>query len=72
MTMNRLLNFSSDSSVMGDVLEMVDTQGYTPEEAIPGLVLAILMLAEMTGYKDQALDEAINILADGPQEDEVV
>lgn len=71
--MTRILDHGQDTAVMRDVMELVDTQGYTPEEAIPGLIMAIIILSNMVdGASDQALDEAANLLADGPVEENVI
>lgn len=71
--MTRILDHGQDTAVMRDVLEMVDVQGYTAEEAIPGLVMAIIILTGMVdGASQQALDEAANLLADGPVEEDVL
>ena len=41
------------------VLEEV---GARPEEAIPGLIVAVMLLASETGDTSQALDEAARLL----------
>ena len=47
------------------LLEAIEDLGFPPEEAIPGMILAVLRLAAMTEDEEGALDEAANILADG-------
>jgi len=58
-----------DTSVAGEVRDIIaaalDEAGFSPEEAIPGLVGAIYDQAQLTRYEEQALDEAANLLADG-------
>lgn len=61
----RLLNNTYRNSISVDVRELMDELGYTPEEAIPGLIDAVGRLAELTEAPEQALDEAGNQLADG-------
>lgn len=60
--MPRKLDHSQADSVAEGVLDAIDDMGYTNEEAIPGLIQAIIMLAR---GDDQMLDEAANLLADG-------
>lgn len=66
--MARVLDQSLDSEVANGIIEALDDAGYTAEEAIPGLILAVSILAEQTGDPEAALDEAANLLADGPTE----
>lgn len=53
----------------GDVADMVvgvlEDEGYSAEEIIPGLVQAIVDLAEKQRDSDAYLDAAANLLADG-------
>lgn len=46
-------------------MEAVADLGYTPAEAIPGMVKAIELLAEQTSAPGQALDEAAGLLDAG-------
>ena len=41
---------------------VLDEVGVPPEEAIPGLMVAVLLLASETGDTSQALDEAVRLL----------
>lgn len=61
--MTRFLDTSHADIVEGIVLDALEETGYDdPSEAIPGLIAAILTLAE---GNDQLLDEAADLLADG-------
>lgn len=65
--MAKILDFGQSESVKNDVLDMVESQGYSVEEAIPGLSLAIVTLAEQLTFDwdcEQALDEAVDIITD--------
>lgn len=44
---------------------LVEDGGYTPEQAIPGLIRALVQFAESTNEFDQLMDESANMLADG-------
>lgn len=68
MVRTNFLDQSVDSEVAHNVIEALDEAGYSPEEIIPGLVLAIFLLAEVTNLPEEVLDEAANLLADGPVE----
>ena len=64
-TTSRILNQDPDlaGAVADSVVELFQTDlGYEPEEAIPGLVAAIVVFALMTENPRQALDEAIDLL----------
>lgn len=61
----KVLDDSRDSEIAVLVTEVLQDQGYTVEEAIPGLVLAVLQIAEFTLDAEASLDEAANLLADG-------
>jgi hypothetical protein len=55
-----------ESEVERTVLDALDESGYTPEEAIPGLIQAVYNQAAQLGRgREQALDEAADLLADG-------
>jgi hypothetical protein len=55
-----------ESEVERTVLDALDESGYTPEEAIPGLIQAVYNQADQLGRgREQALDEAADLLADG-------
>lgn len=65
----RLLDKSRQEIISDAVLDSLqDEGGFTPEEIIPGLVLAIVRIAQSTGTSlqgTQLLDEASDMLADG-------
>lgn len=71
-TTTRYLDQAVDSEVAYNVIEGLDEAGYSPEEAIPGLVMAITLLAEKTRFPEECLDEAANLLADGPAPGEIL
>jgi hypothetical protein len=56
------LDFSLTTSVKTSVLEALDECGYSAEEAIPGLVQAIVQLS---GGNPIVLSEVGDLLADG-------
>lgn len=59
--MTRILDFSEDSTIASEVLALLDGEGFTPEQIVAGLVLAIRRLAG--GFEsDQIIDEAIDAL----------
>jgi hypothetical protein len=64
----RILDRGEDVAVAGVVIDAADEAGYTAEEIIPGLVLAIYLLARKVPDTEGALDEAANLLADGPDD----
>jgi hypothetical protein len=68
--MPRILDRSREDSIAIDVCDLLDELGnVNPAENIPGLIKAIYKQAEnleSDGY--QALDEASDLLADGPVE----
>ena len=61
--MANILIDTCDCEVAEVVLEQLDDCSFTAQEAIPGLVKAIALLAERTSDPEQALDEAADILA---------
>lgn len=67
--MARLLNPDPEraAELGGLILDSLEETGYDASETIPGLLWAIIMLAEFTPIPDQALDEASSLLADGFQ-----
>ena len=69
MTKTRCLDQGEDVLVAEAVLDAVEDIGVNAEEAIPGLVRAIHILAELTSDPELALDEAADLLSDGLQED---
>lgn len=61
-----LLNCAREDEVAVAVLDCLDEIGVEPHLAIPGLVKAIFNQADQFGRaREQALDEAANLLADG-------
>lgn len=59
----QILDTTHAETVSDIVLDILNETGYdNASEAIPGLISAILTLAE---GNDQILDEAANLLADG-------
>jgi hypothetical protein len=64
MSRIKVLDRGVETEVAELVKEILDDTGFSPAEAIPGLINLVITLAELTPYPDQALDEAANILAD--------
>ena len=64
--MSRILITDKDAEVANVIVDALQEAGFEPEEAIPGLVVAISALAEVTSNPEQALDEVANMIADGP------
>lgn len=62
--MARLLDRSTEDEVSQLVVEQLEDVGFSPLEAIPGLVKTITVLASLTCNPEQALDEAADLLAD--------
>lgn len=60
-----ILDQGFDTSVADAVTQLIDELGFSSEEAIPGLVRAIILLSEFTSNPEAAMDEASNLLADG-------
>lgn len=63
-SMAKVLDRSVEEEVSQIVIEQIDDVSFSPEEAIPGLVRAITVLASQSLNPEQALDEASNLLAD--------
>lgn len=61
----RLLDHSKAREVGVYLLEQLDSESLSAEEAIPGLVQAIVMIAQTDTEEERLLDEAANLLADG-------
>jgi hypothetical protein len=61
-----VLDRSDESTIAGGIVDAVDELGYSenPEQAIPGLIFAIILLADKCDDPEQALSEAIDLLAD--------
>lgn len=70
MTKTRLLDQGVDTEIAEGVIEVLEEAGYSVEEMIPGLILAISLVAEKSPDPEAYLDEAANLLADGPAGDE--
>jgi hypothetical protein len=60
----RMLDRSRETSVADVINDALEEAGYSPAEAIPGLVVAIADQAELLEDPPQALDEAATLLAD--------
>ncbi len=64
--MTKLLDTSQAESIAEVIIEALDDAGYTVVvENIPGLVQAIVVIAENGPNTTQLLDEAADLLADG-------
>lgn len=59
-----LIDEQNSALVAEAVIEAVEEAGFEPEEAIPGLVDAIILMAEKTSDPERFLDLAANRLAD--------
>lgn len=59
----RILDLFNVDSVAEAIMEAVGEMGYSPAEAIPGLIKAVEQLAEETSSPGQALDEAADLLS---------
>lgn len=70
MTITRLLDRSQEVGVADAVSQVLDETGYTIEEAIPGLIREIIILARLTPYPEELLEEAADLLADGTLDEE--
>lgn len=67
------LDQGQSTAVANAVVDALEDAGYSIEEAIPGLVVAILAMARASGeYEESYLDQAANILADGGVDEEEV
>lgn len=62
MRRSRILATENAESVADSVLQVIDELGWEAESAIPGLIFAVISLAD---HNDSMLDEAANLLADG-------
>ena len=69
--MTKILDRGNESSVADDVMEILAERGYSVEEAIPGLVSAIVDLAFSSSNPEQVLDEAADLLSDVQSDEEV-
>jgi len=67
--MTSVLDRTQEEEVANLLLGMMDEAGYTPEEFIPGLVVAARLLAIKSNSEDQVLDEAVEILEEEQGED---
>ncbi len=59
--MSAILDRREETAVATILLDSMEELGYTPEEFIPGLMVAARVLVKR-GVADQAIDEAVNIL----------
>jgi len=64
-----VLDRSREGDVAGSVLELQEETGYSPEEFIPGMMVATRELASQSNQSDQVLDEAVEILEEEEGED---
>lgn len=71
MARTKYLDQGQDTAIADQVLQQIESDGYTAEEAIPGLIQAVILLAEASHAPEEYLDEAANILADGPSVNEM-
>lgn len=71
MTRTVYLDQGCDSEIAENIIDALDEAGYSPEEIIPGLILAVSLIAERSSAPEAYLDEAANLLADGPAGDEL-
>lgn len=62
----KILDQGQDTLVADTIMAIAEEDGFSPEEIIPGLIMAVILLAEKTFDPETALDEAANLLADGP------
>ena len=69
--MTKILDRGNESSVADDVMEILAERGYSVEEAIPGLISAIVDLAFSSSNPEQVLDEAADLLSDVQSDEEV-
>jgi hypothetical protein len=58
-------SFAAEDIAEDLVIDLIDDQGYSPEEAIPGLIQAVLNIAGKSRDPEGLLDAAANYLADG-------
>lgn len=56
--------------IAGEVLGILEDEGYSLEEILPGLVQAILEATAEDPFEDELLDEVANMLADGEVEND--
>lgn len=68
MVRTKILDQGNDLSVAEVIKEALGEAGFPAEEAIPGLVQAIILLAEETWDPTAAIDEATDLLSDGAVE----
>lgn len=64
MIRTKVLDQGSDVLGSDAFLDTISDLGLSPEEAIPALIMTIVLLAERTFDPERALDEAANLLAD--------
>lgn len=59
---SQILDHGEAEGIAVDLIAQLEDAGFSPEEMIPGLVQAIVVLAD---NDDEVLDEAAALLADG-------
>jgi hypothetical protein len=69
MVKTNLLDQGLDTDIARAIIDLLDENGYTSAEAIPGLILAIHMLSEFTSDPDLAIREAGDLLDAEPEID---
>ncbi len=63
--MARRLDRTSEGTISVAILDLLDEGGWSAEEAIPGLIMAVWTVAGMDRDMAGLLDEASDLLADG-------
>ena len=63
--MAKILDRGLESDIKNDILSFIEERGYKAEEAIPGLISAVIESAFSTTDPGQAVDEATDLLVDG-------
>lgn len=69
--MAKVLDRGQEVGVADAVNQVLDETGYGIEEAIPGLIREIIILARKTPYPEEVLEEAADLLADAVLDEEV-
>lgn len=65
--MGKILDSGFDAEIARALLDVMEEAGYSPLEAIPGLILAVHLLAEKSGAPEQARREAGDLLDADPE-----
>lgn len=64
MGRTKILDRGVETEVADAIVEVLDDSGFSVEEIIPGLILALTLIAEKSRFPEECLDEATNLLAD--------